>query len=288
MKSKVLIFTASLLIVQYSQAQESTSKKGTPILPQKGDIAIGASATPFLDFLGNVTKINSTNIFSSTASMSFLEPSKMYIYGKYFIEDNFAIRGKLRIGGTSKTESRFVTKNGGDYGIDMVEDTWKNSTSNFFLSGGLEKRRGYGRLQGYYGAEAMFSVMGSVNDTYTYGNKISNTYKNPTRSNFNGNTSGGVYDVNNNTKSVVGLGLYAFIGVEYFIAPKISIGGEFGWGLGVNQATGATGKLESSYEYWDNTELSVTNKTDVLSGGTSIVSVDTRSSGGQIFIMFYF
>lgn len=52
MKSKFIIFTASLFIAFNIQAHEITSKKGIPILPKKGDIAIGVSATPFLDFVG--------------------------------------------------------------------------------------------------------------------------------------------------------------------------------------------------------------------------------------------
>jgi hypothetical protein len=34
------------------------------------------------------------------------------------------------------------------------------------------------------------------------------------------------------TNGRIGVGVRAFIGVEYFVAPKVSIGGEFGWGVG--------------------------------------------------------
>jgi len=272
-----------------SQAQVLTSKKGLPILPQKGDFAIGASAAPFLDFIGNITKINSTAVFSSPASMSFLEPSKMYIYGKYFLDDKTAIRGKFRFASTSKTSSNFVTKNGGVSGVDMVEDKWTNSTTNILVSAGLEKRRGYGRLQGYYGAEAMLSLMGGLKDTYTYGNEINTTYKTPTRTNFNSNVFGGsTYDTNNSTEAVFGIGLNCFVGVEYFFAPKISIGGEFGWGVGINQAASSAGKSQSTYQYWDSAKSSVQSKTDIISGGTSNIGFDTRSTGGQIFVLFHF
>ena len=36
-----------------------------------------------------------------------------------------------------------------------------------------------------------------------------------------------------------GVGLRAFVGCEFFIAPKISLGAEFGWGLGF-QTMGAS------------------------------------------------
>jgi hypothetical protein len=44
----------------------------------------------------------------------------------------------------------------------------------------------------------------------------------------------------------VTFGVRGFVGVEYFVAPKISIGAEFGWGLGM--ITTPRGKVET--ETW--------------------------------------
>jgi hypothetical protein len=43
----------------------------------------------------------------------------------------------------------------------------------------------------------------------------------------------------------IGFGLRTFFGVEYFIAPKLSIGGEFGWGLGFTINTQSSTTSES-------------------------------------------
>lgn len=285
MKKNILMVIVCLAIAMSMQAQELVSKKGIPILPQKGDYAIGASATPFLDFVGNATKINSSNTFSSPASMNFIDPSKMYIYGKYFINDNTAIRAKVRMGSYSRTKIDYSEQNGETWPI-MVEDKWTRSSSNLFLGAGVEKRRGYGRLQGYYGAEGLLSVMGSSKDTYTYGNDITRNYTNPNRTDFGSNLNGKGYSTTVSTKPVLGIGINAFVGVEYFFAPKISIAGEFVWGLGINQSSGVSGKSESEYEYWNNSN--VITETSITSGKTSSFGIDNQSSGANVIVMFHF
>lgn len=291
MKKFVNVFAASILVVAMTltaagqESQLLVSKKGIPILPQKGDFAIGVSATPFLDFVGNATKINNNETFSSPASWNFIDPSKMYIFGKYFLNDNTAIRAKVRIGLNSETETALSVKNGTTEN-EMVEDTWTHSTTNVVLAGGIEKRRGYGRLQGYYGAEAMITILGGATDTYEYGNEINKTYTTPARHDFNGNVAGGYYLTKNTTKSLLGFGVGAFVGVEYFFAPKMSVGGEFGWGIGINQSDNVTGNSEQTDEYWNGEEV----QSDKVNAGGKVTSfnIDTRSTGGQIFLLFHF
>jgi hypothetical protein len=42
-------------------------------------------------------------------------------------------------------------------------------------------------------------------------------------------------------------GVRGFIGVEYFVLPKISLGGEFGWGIGMQTWSGGQTTTETSY-----------------------------------------
>jgi hypothetical protein len=287
MKKTFLTLTFILCSAFILNAQQLVSKKGIPILPQQGDIAIGVSATPFLDFVGNAAKINSTTAFSSSAAWNFLDPTQMYIYGKYFITDKTAIRGKIRIGMNSKSENAFPTKNGTTTN-EQVEDKWTRTTTNIILAAGIEKRRGYGRLQGFYGAEAMISLMGGQKDSYEYGNEISSTYISPNRYDFNGNVVGPNFITEKKNGTVFGLGLNAFIGVEYFFAPKMSVGGEFGWGIGINQSSGVMGSGEVTYESWDAVKSVVKTETIETGGKVSTFSIDTKSTGGQIFLLFHF
>ena len=94
---KILLITVILTTVMFvAFSQKVTNKNGINLLPEKGEFAIGISATPFLDFLGNLVKINSSMSFSSPAQWNFMDDNNT-IYGKYFLDDKTAIRGKVRI-----------------------------------------------------------------------------------------------------------------------------------------------------------------------------------------------
>ena len=45
------------------------SKNGHNILPERGDVGLSIDAAPFLDFIGNLTKINSGGSFNSPLHM---------------------------------------------------------------------------------------------------------------------------------------------------------------------------------------------------------------------------
>jgi hypothetical protein len=83
-----------------------------------------------------------------------------------------------------------------------------------------------------------------------------------------------------------GLGVRGFVGVEYFFAPKISIGGELGWGISYM----STGEGEETYEFYDVSSTgnpfinSSTNKT----GGRSAFNFGVDNISGAINLFFYF
>ena len=79
------------------------SKKGNNILPEKGDIGLGINAIPFLDFAGNLVKINSGTTFSSMLHIENPEGG-MIICLKYFTGNKTALRVKFRIAYTATTE----------------------------------------------------------------------------------------------------------------------------------------------------------------------------------------
>lgn len=73
--------------------------------------------------------------------------------------------------------------------------------------------------------------------------------------------------------TTISLGVRGFIGAEYFVLPKMSIGGEFGWGLGLS----TTCKSKTTWELLGN--LGSGNN---ATGGTTIegtknggISLDT-------------
>ena len=230
-------------------AQDLKSKKGEAYLPEAGDYAIGIDAAPFLTYIGNFIGGNGLN---TAPSWNFLTTNQT-ITGKYFKEDDLAYRIGLRIGFGS-------TKGSATVGQDLaaapvypalpltVVDSWKSGGTNIGLSGGLEWRRGKGRLQGFYGAE-LGIAFGTSKTTYEYGNAMTITGAGTTDfgSNITTDTYGNGARINEaKGGSTVAFGLRGFIGAEYFVLPKLSIGGEFGWGLGIASVGASSTTLEST------------------------------------------
>lgn len=245
MKKSLLIF--ALCAGVSASAQDMNSKKGTPILPESGDWSIGISANSFLNYAGNLMN-------GSNTAPSFNWLNNQVITGKMMKDANTAYRAQVRIGlGSSTLKNQEVDLNGdGSPDIDSVEI--KTSNTNVTLGAGIQKYRGKGRLQGIYGAEAAITL-GGGKTTWD-------------ATNFNREDKSG---------STFGLGIRGFIGAEYFFAPKMSLGGEFGWGIGFS----STGEDESTTK---NGSTSTTTK----SGGASSFGLDTDNVGGNISLNMYF
>ncbi|HLU86915.1 MAG TPA: hypothetical protein VKZ44_04105 [Taishania sp.] len=263
---KSILSVAVVLATTSIFAQDLTSRKGENYLPEAGDWAIGIDAVPLLNYVGNIFGKTGDNLHAGTI-WSTNNPA-FTINGKYFVEDNMAFRGGIRLGFGATTRSVMVddradipATNPWPEQEGMVENKMRNGYTNVGLTFGIEKRKGNTRLQGFYGAELGFLV--SSNSTkYTYGNALTEASAvNPV--NVSGddawlgtnNIVVGEFDGNNNPitlrqtseKSGVGfsLGLRAFIGAEYFIVPKLSIGGELGWGLGLTLSGKGTAEYEA-------------------------------------------
>ncbi len=245
-------------------AQELKSKKEEMILPEAGDWSLGIDANPFLNYAGNFFGKTTNNV---APTWNFLT-SVQTITGKYFADVTTAYRGQLRIGMNSSTARNMTSDRAAQnttvfpQPYPMKENTWKNSNTAFGLSGGLEMRRGKTRLQGYYGGELGFYLSNSK-DVFTYGNALSTSTTAPVSvsaadaftgsNNIESNPGQYIQGVaagqdarilERKNGSTFSFGIRGFIGAEYFILPKISIGGEFGWGIGLS----SVGKTETTYE----------------------------------------
>lgn len=255
-------------------AQDLTSKKGEPMLPEAGDWGIAVDATPFLEYAGNFF---GKTAFNNAPTWNFMTNNQT-ITGKYFKDASMAYRGTLRIGFGSNTvremeANRMMTApsptaNGFPSAETMVENTWKHSNTTIGLAGGIEKRKGKTRLQGFYGGEVGI-YMNMNKDKYTYGNTLAAglTPTGPNQSTnvdvdtddnvggsgnvvsaagiFQGTVNGGNARITERKNATTfSFGVRGFIGAEYFILPKMSLGGEFGWGLGIS----SLGKTSTTYE----------------------------------------
>jgi hypothetical protein len=279
MRKTILTFIIlNLLFVAIAQEEQTAlvSKKGIPILPESGEFSIGINAAPFFRYAGNIfngTQNNGSPGFTFTAENPFM------ITGKYMLSANTAVRGIFRLGFGSEKTIGDVTDDVATT-VKYVEDTYKTSYLNIGIGGGIEKRRGKGRLQGIYGGQAII-LLKSGKDTYDYANAFSTTNTTPTRTDFGSNDLGGGQWATEN-KSGLGFGVQVqgFVGAEFFFAPKFSLSGEFTYGLGfMNQAKGS-----ETVQSWTGTAIQSTTR---KAGGSSAFGLDT-GVGAFLNLNFYF
>lgn len=278
---KTIMSVALALVVTGVIAQESTgltSKKGEVILPEADDWALSIDAVPVMEYFGNLLNGNTGN-----NSPTFGYPgTPLAITGKMFKDEKTAYRAMVRLGFGSSTFNNFVDDqtNTTDPSV-TVSDSWKASYNNIVLGGGMEWRKGKTRLQGFYGGMVTIGL-GGGKDTYTYGNAMNTTYQAPTSTTNwatipNGGTAAAARTLENKAGGTFALGLRGFIGAEYFIFPKMSIGAEFGWGLGMS----STGEGEVKTESYDAVTLAA-KSTTTKTGKSSSFGLDTDVNGTQM------
>lgn len=288
---KSIALVAMAFGVTSAFAQDLTSKKGEPFLPEAGDYAIAIDATPFLNYAGNFFGKSANN----TAPTWDWATNNMTIWGKMFKDANTAYRAGIRLGFGSQTSRTMVSDllnaqtntvvTFPDQDV-MVENKMKQSQTNVGITAGIEKRKGKTRLQGFYGAEVGISFSSSKSK-YTYGNALaatnaaSTTVNVSAADNFGTGNVGtpGIQGLIGNARQTemksgagFGLGIRAFVGAEYFVAPKVSIGGEFGWGLGFNMQ----GKSKTT---WEGNGMSNAAGSTLATGSTTIEGAKSASFG---------
>jgi hypothetical protein len=308
MKKSILVIVFACA-ASFAGAQDNpvlTSAKGIPILPDSGEWALGFDAASLIRTAGNFfhhidsTESQGTNFTSGSPVMT--------IYGKYCASSNKFYRTKLRIGyGSEKINYEVPDKKTVDDTIQFNEtygaDERTASHLDITLSAGREFRRGKGRVQGYYGYEAFIGL----------GNKtVKNSFYNVLDSTMNaGSTEITTYTANVPTSDPYGplvdangkriteikygssfsFGLRGFVGVEYFFAAKASIGGEFGWGLGI-ASHGASNTETVYYEAGLNPNSSnpggPRTETHGNPGKSSGFGLDTDNAYGAVNLFFYF
>lgn len=266
--------------------QQITNKNGVPVLPEAGSYAIGFDALPFLRYAGNMFNGN-TNNFNPVAGFANQGGTGLggTLYGKYFLSETNAIRARFSINQSTIQDINRVILDGQSIPQNNIEVEDELIINSFDLNfgGGMEWRRGKGRLMGVYGAEALVGLSTS-NESYTYGNAITAGNQAPTTSNYGNNIFGDSRVISRTNPNSFRLTALAFAGVEYFFAPQISIGAEFTLGL---RYTG-TNRSEVVREEWDANSNTVINVSDVDANVLTNFGVATGVWGGSINLMFHF
>ena len=253
MKKLLIIFVLLISFISYSISQSGpvTNKRGVPILPEAGDWAVGIDATPLLEYMGNFFTGGANN----APDFGFTAQYPGSIYFKYLQSGTTIIRGNLLIGVT------YVV----DKDQDEIGDTPSkliNSALNVGISLGIEKKKDLNnRLCGFYGAQAILLKTPYIDQDFV--GKIK--YKDSEDTDDNFKMVGG---------NTIAFGAGVFVGVEYFILPKVSLSGEFS----IMAGTEYTGLRKLVPETGDE---------ELIEESASFSGINTMASG-DLVLLFYF
>lgn len=269
------------------------SKKGGNILPETKEWALGISANPFLTYGGNILN---GNTFNNSPNFTYVTnpANNIAIFGKYMVDANTAYRVRFNATITSQVDKAVISQN--EVTPDplfpaFTEDWRRTSTQTIVLAAGYEKRRGKSRVQGVYGGEIVLGYNGQ-SQVYEYGNPISLDFNAPITNNFGNNilTGNATAATQRKLDEKFGTSIYAgvrgFIGVEYFFAPKMSLGAEFGYSIAVR----STGRGLITSERWNPLTNSVLQtSTDLNNNGYfTFLGASLDNLNGAINLLFYF
>jgi hypothetical protein len=293
----ICLISCNLVVLaqDVSPEEQLKNKKGIPILPQVGEWGLGVSANPFLQYAGNFVNGNTSN---PSASFSFASNpanigNNLAVFGKYVKNTRTHYRARFNVSVATTIDKVVVSEDrlNPDPEFPAFSEDWRNtSNQTFILAGGIEKRKGSTRVQGFYGGELVLGYSGQ-NIEFQYGNPISADFTSPTTNNFGNNFNGFTSDgdrirtTNRKAGSSLMIGARGFVGVEYFFAPRLSIGGEFGYMIAVR----SNGRTLTETEQWSNNTNSVINtKIDSYTSGPTTIGVGLDNLNGSINLLFYF
>ena len=254
------------------------TKKGKVITPQAGDIGLTIDAIPFIDYVSGITNINgSSNTTPNSPAFNSIG-GNLTVVGRYFLDDQTAVR--VNFGLTSvKTGTQEVVDDLSTTDPEAsVLDKTSNTDFNLTIGGGLEKRRGYGRLQGFYGAQASISYS---NDYFKQdlGNELQDIFV------ANGSVAPAVEIESQTTGGVLDVVIEGVVGVEYFFARKMSVGGQFTWGPTINILR-VSGK-EDRREFDANGEAEIEDQ-PILGTQNRDPNGIILNASGDLFLSFFF
>lgn len=276
-----------------------TAQDEKDYLPKAGDLAVGIDMQPVYTFFGNLANGDAGNTLGQFGGEDPLGLTGISIMGKYMLDNTTALRVNVGI-------NKNVT-NTYSYSIDdiryieplseaKVQDLNKFNSAAYSLAAGIEFRRGKNRIQGYLGADLVFGLE-KEHYHFSYGNAITEVNQRPSRTAYN-NVPGGFPSAPNIANVGYWNGTYATesymsnilagvagrVGVEYFIVPKLSFGGEVSLLIGERFQKQSYTKSEG----YNPTTAQVETHTELIRPASNQFHIGTEDLGGKLFMMFYF
>lgn len=287
----ILLIGSQGISAQDNAAISLKNKKGAEVLPQVGDWSFGIAANPFLQYAGNLLNGNTYNNtpYFGTANLPNNDVldnvSGLSFFGKYVKRQDLFYRTRFNVNAYTQSNLYSIEKDvllPDVFNVEYVTDKMIYNGTNLLLGLGIEKRKGSGRVQGFYGAELILGY-GASNYRYEYGNPMTFEFPTPRSYNYGASLSRVLEARNGRSFAMGGRG---FIGVEYFVAPKVSIGGELGYTLGF-QVNGRSTTVNERF----NPESMKAEKTvskSYRNSGTSYLGMGLDGGSSNIILFFYF
>jgi hypothetical protein len=244
MKKTMLLFAAGLCFAGAAISQDVyENKNGVAILPAAGDWAIGFDAVPMLNMALNVVNIMDDSGQDAGGVMDYQSGFTQTLVGKYYVSATQAYRVRFHMNNSTTSTTTFgddpLDTSGDPANIQLQKS--KTGTSSYLVGAGMEMRRGKNRLHGFYGGEALLGFDSEKTKT-----SYDISY-NTAAADAGYMSIGSSRVLSDKSGMAITFGARGFIGVEYFVLPKISLGAEYGFGL--YMTTDPRGKTEA--EVWE-------------------------------------
>ena len=194
---KIILSLAAVFAFGAASAQELVSSKGEEYLPKQGDWSIGFNVGNALTYLGQAFNGSTTN----SGNDLFRESSNVLDFSTGVLSNT--VKGITFVGKKFDEDNKATryTVNF-NFNIDKQKDVYASTAFGLTVGYGKEWRKGTTRLQGFYGADALVGFTAPAKKEFGFG-----------------------------------LGVQGFAGVEYFIFPKVALGAQYTYGVGLEYAS---------------------------------------------------
>lgn len=279
-------------------AQSRNDRQYIQYTPEAGEFGLTVSANPITGFLGNLFNGSQSNNIGEVGGQPYnpginnLLPT-VSIAGRYFLTDELAIRLNVGWMYSHDRNNYYATDDAAlaadPFSRDKVIDSHvtNNSGGSFML--GAEYRLGRGRVQGIFGGGLLYAF-NYYKENFSYGNAVTEINQSPSTGipstqtpSIPGFSSPRYLSTFNNNPTHYA-GLVGFVGVEWFFAPKVSLGAEvniaaaYNWTNGTYYTAEGYNTLSGQVEEW----------TELLSPSSSGFDFGTKNIGANLSINFYF
>lgn len=266
-------------------------------LPKQGDFSVGFSLDPIATFVGNMFNGNLSNGLGDLAGEPILGDrvnAPVSIMGSYMLNDNWAVRANIGFGYSSKKNGEYVLDDK-ELFIDpfshvKVKDFHALQTMSGSFALGMEYRVGKTYpVQGVFGFGLNYALSQETYK-YAYGNAISELNQTPTI--YDNGLWTGVVGYMPNGRPLYAeaddlihmVGAYASVGIECFVAPKISLGANVNFGVYYEVNPGR----HTTYEGWNTAAMKVEQFTELVAPASHGFHIGTDNIGANLYIAFYF